>query len=163
MGLIKSESNKKTMGFWGIKPFESDNAFDLLEEMQRQGEAELLGVLTTSQKDPFSGCPEAIAAAEVVAAWLGRPIAETPDDPSDLGYDNLPPEVVAFVKSQEKKKPSNRLVNLAIDAVEGILEYRSFGTDWPRPGCNEKWQILMKDLLARLGPRSRQNRKKTVQ
>ncbi len=79
-----------------------------------------------------------MAAAEVVAALLGEPLPELPD------------EVTAFVEQHEEKKPSAKLVKLARTAVERIAESSDLKTRWDESDSAKEWQQSLKDLLKRL-------------
>jgi hypothetical protein len=130
------------MGAWGILPFENDNASDWIWNLE---EAEDTSVLSdaleavASQDEIVEECEEAIAAAEVVAALLGRPLAELPD------------EVTDFVKRQGKKKPSAELIKQAVTVVRRIVEASDLKEAWEEAGSAEEWQQTMDDLLKRLG------------
>jgi len=92
-----------------------------------------------SEEEICEGCEEALAAAEVVAALRGKPLAE------------LPEEVNAFVKEQGKKPRSAKLVKLAVTAVERIGEESDLKERWEETDDAKDWQVSLKDLLKRLG------------
>jgi len=130
------------MGAWGVLPFENDNASDWVWNLE---EAEDTSVLSealeavTSQDEIIEECEEGIAAAEVVAALLGKPLAELPD------------EVTDFVKRQGKKKPSAELIKQAVTVVRRIVEASNLKEAWDESGSAKEWHTTMDDLLKRLG------------
>jgi len=130
------------MGTWGALPFENDNASDWVWNLE---EAEDTSVLTDAleavadAEEIEEESEEAVAAAEVVAAMLGKPLAE------------LPGEVEAFAKRQGPKKPAPGLVALAIKAVKRISKESDLKERWKEADGEEEWQDSLKDLLKRLG------------
>src|SRR6478735_8900442 len=99
------------MGSWGVLPFENDDALDWVWELE---DAEDFSVLELSLEHVASAEPdenveaadaeEALAAAEVVSALLGKPLEE------------LPEPVEAFLQQNRGKKPGPELVKLAAKA-----------------------------------------------
>jgi hypothetical protein len=130
------------MGAWGVSPFENDNALDWVWNLEEAEDATVLSDAldaVASADDIVEDCEEAIAAAEVVAALLGRPLAELPD------------EVIAFVKAHGTKKPSTKLVNLAATVVRRIAIASDLKNRWDESESAKEWQKTMSDLLKRLG------------
>jgi len=133
---------EETMGAWGVSPFENDNALDWVWNLE---EAEDTSVLSdaldavAAAEEIVEDCEEAIAAAEVVAALLGRAVADLPD------------EVTEFVKKHGKKKPSPKLVKLAAAVVRRISKASDLKERWDESESAKEWQKTMKDLLKRLG------------
>lgn len=131
------------MGTWGHLPFENDAASDWVWELEG---AEDLSVLSdplevineTDADDYLEGAEEAVAAAEVVAALLGRPL------------DELPEEVEEFVAQNSKKKPSQALVKQAIKAITRITGAEELKDLWDDEGEYTKWKEAVDDLLGRL-------------
>jgi hypothetical protein len=129
------------MGTWGALPFENDNASDWVWNLE---EAEDTSVLTDTleavadAEEIEEDSEEAVAAAEVVAAMLGKPLPEVPG------------EVEAFVKRQGKKKPPTGLVDLAVKAVKRISKESDLKERWKEADGEEEWQDSLKDLLKRL-------------
>ena len=130
------------MGAWGVMAFENDNALDWVGELE---DAESTSVLrdalnaVASADDIIEDCEEALAAAEVVAALLGRPLEE------------LPEEVIAFVEEHAKAKPEPELVMLARTTVERIAEASDLKERWEESDSVKDWYKAMNGLLARLG------------
>ena len=130
------------MGAWGVLPFENDNALDWVWSLE---EAEDLSVLSetleavAAEDEIMDEGEEAIAAAEVVAALLGKPL------------DDLPEEVTEFVKKHKKKKPSAQMVKLAATVVRRIAKASDLKELWDESGDGKQWQKTLDDLLKRLG------------
>jgi len=74
----------------------------------------------------------------VVAALRGRPLPELPD------------EVVAYVKAQAGKKPSQELVSLAATFVRRIATVSDLKARWDESDSAKEWQDSMTNLLKRL-------------
>lgn len=129
------------MGAWGVLPFENDNALDWVWNLEEVGDTSVLtdaleAAVSTAELD--EDCEEAVAAAEVVAALRGKPLAELPD------------EVTEFLRTQRKQKPPAKLVKLAITAVQRIAEASHLKDRWDESDKAREWQEAMKDLLQRL-------------
>lgn len=130
------------MGAWGVLPFDNDNASDWVWLLEGAEDTSVLSDAldaVASQDEIIEDCEEAIAAAEVVAALLGRPLPELPD------------EVTEFVKSRQDKKPSPELVKLAITVVRRIADASDLKARWKDSDTTDEWQKTMDDLLQRLG------------
>jgi hypothetical protein len=130
------------MGAWGHGPFENDDAGDwvleleesedfsvvqaALESVTRQGGAEI----------EAPDCSIAVAAAEVVAASLGRPVAGLPDEAATwvAGRGAAPKTVVALAKQ-------------ALMAVKSKSELRDL---WEESDCFGEWVKSLVSLEARL-------------
>jgi 3-methyladenine DNA glycosylase AlkD len=129
------------MGAWGVLAYENDNAADWLWTLE---EAEDLSVLSDALEQVISddeiveNWEEALAAAEVVATLLGKPLPE------------LPEEVSEFAK-RNSRKPSPKLVDLAIRAVVGIRDTPNLRKQWTAKNV-AGWESALGDLLKRLGP-----------
>jgi len=130
------------MGAWGVLPFDNDNASDWVWSLEEAEDTSVLSdalEVVASEDDIIEDGEEAIAAAEVVAALLGRPLAELPD------------EVTAFVRKLGNKKPSRKLVKLAATVVRRIAKASHLRDGWAEPESAKEWQETMNDLLRRLG------------
>lgn len=129
------------MGAMGVLPFENDNALDWVWSLE---EAEDTSVLSDafdavdSQDEIIEECEEGIAAAEVVAALLGKPLTDLPD------------EVTEFVKKHGKKKPASKLVNQAVKVVRRIAKASDLKDRWEESGSGREWHRSLEDLLKRL-------------
>ncbi|MHA3770522.1 DUF4259 domain-containing protein [Verrucomicrobiota bacterium sgz303538] len=134
------------MGSWGILPFENDDALDWVWELE---DAENFSVLedalahvasaTDEEYVEAAEAEEALAAAEVVAALLGK----------KLGI--LPEAVSIFLERNRGKAPDAKLVSLAIKAVQRVRTSSELKELWEESDDAEKWEAAMDDLLTRLG------------
>ena len=130
------------MGTWGMTPFENDGALDWLLDLQDAEDASLIEETFESALEDdeiVEGDDELVAAAEVVAAWLGHPAGE------------LPEEVTAFLETMEKRKPSKRLVGMATRVVRRLLKSEAIRGKWEETDDLASWEQGLQDLLGRLG------------
>ena len=130
------------MGARGTGSFDNDDAGDWAVELE---EAEGTGAITAAFDavlevgDDFLELPDAgvgIAAADVVAALLGRP---SPD---------LPPEVAAWVAG--KPPPEAGLVKKAQKVVRRVLEDSELKELWSESAGADQWRQGVEELLRRL-------------
>ena len=129
------------MGTWGLGSFENDNAADWvweLEESQDFGVVHeaLAAVLAGDEGLVAPSCEEAIAAAEVVAACLGRPVAD------------LPEEVEAWVR--DHRAVPEGMLDLATRAVARIEAESELRDLWKETEHWDSWRAVMQNLVARL-------------
>ncbi len=133
------------MGASGHRNFENDSASDFVSEFkQMPSEAALLEVLTVvaemGEEDEYIEADEAgaaLAAAEIVAAALGRP---GPDFPADLQ-----PAVVQLSLGEDSD-----VQDMALDAVEAVLRASELKEQWEETPKKNEWLAVQQDLLARL-------------
>jgi hypothetical protein len=130
---------------WGVLPFENDTALDWIWELEDEDDTFILSdafaavVETESDGEvDTQTAEEALAAAEVLAAILGRPLPE------------LPTEVNTYLAKVSHKRPSSDLVDLALEAVERIVESSELRDRWAATESAEKWLHAMGDLQYRL-------------
>ena len=129
------------MGTWGSGPFDNDDAGDWTYGLtpdadERVVERALTAVETTA--DPVAAISQAaIAAAEVVAAGLGRP------------YVALPDEVGDWVRTHPAL-PWPELARLAIRALARIVAGSELKELWAEED-DGAWSAEMEDLRDRLG------------
>lgn len=150
------------MGAWGANSFENDWAMDWLSNLRESGDASLLRTALsrvvehggTKHSSPSllerlrglsrhtdwlkaSDASRALAAAEIVAAWLGHP------------RPNLPEGTAVWI---QKNAPSFQpdLVPLARQAV-AIVKTNSELKDLWEEGDPTKWKTAVDDLEQRLG------------
>jgi hypothetical protein len=131
------------MGAWGEKAFQNDSALDWLAELD--GVSALRAVLSAIAETPedeyidVDDGASAVAAAEIVAAALGR------------GRDRVPKQVDAWIDANAGALVADDLVT-ARHAVERVLapnsELRSL---WDENGADTPWHADMRVLLTRLG------------
>lgn len=131
------------MGTWGSGSFENDDAMDWVYELEERGVKALDAALSaiSDDEEEYVEAPDAvnaIAAAEVVAAALGKPAKD------------LPEEVTAWVESKPKLKPN--LVTSAIAAVERVQQSSELKELWDDadPKHAKAWSAGVADLLKRL-------------
>ncbi|MDB6138952.1 MAG: hypothetical protein JWO94_2024 [Verrucomicrobiaceae bacterium] len=130
------------MGAWAEDSFANDTALDWVAELNETDDLtfveETLSV--AAEAEDYPGAEEsstAIAAAEVVAALLGKPMADLPD------------EVIEYV-ARIKEKPPTDLVQLASETVERIKAKSELQELWAESGDPGAWLKAMTDLEERL-------------
>lgn len=130
---------------WGVLPFENDTALDWVWELEDEKDTFLLSdcfaAVVEAEADEIvesATAEEALAAAEVLAALLDRPLPE------------LPGEVKTYLAKIGHKQPSNDLVDLALEAVERIKEASELRERWEATESAGKWHLAVDDLRARL-------------
>jgi hypothetical protein len=129
------------MGAWSHESFENDDAMDWVGELEGAEGTEPIveafeAVLQTAD---YLEAPEAsmgLAAAEVVAALLGKPAAKLPD------------EVTSWVAGQ--RPPPSALFKKARRVVERILEDSELKDLWAESEELATWQQEVEGLLRRL-------------
>lgn len=129
------------MGAWGLGPFDNDDAGDWawgLEESDGFSAVQdaLQAVVGGDDYLEAPTCSEAVAAAETVAACLGRPV------------DGLPDEVRTWV-GEHPVVPRDiiDLARRAVTAIEARSELREL---WEETEHFDDWRKSMSDLAARL-------------
>lgn len=131
------------MGAWGHEPFGNDDAADWLCELLESDDHSVIETAldaVATDADEYREAPEcssAIAAAEIVAAMLGRP------SPS------LPSEAAEWVVG--KPEPSQALVARAVRAVSAVFQESELQELWADSEDYKSWEAVTTDLLARLG------------
>lgn len=132
------------MGVWGTGPFENDTALDWLdafiENDFRLIDRTLAGVAHLQPADELDAdeAAEAIAAAECVAAALGRPAASLPEEIVEWVADNRPFTVKPLYIDHAR---------LAVARVMAQSELREL---WEERGEFEVWQTAVLNLQQRL-------------
>lgn len=129
------------MGAWAYGSFENDDAMDWVGELaDADGTEPIMKAFDTVLKSKdYLEAPEAsmgLAAAEVVAALRGKPIA------------TLPEEVTAWVES--KTSPKTTLIEKARLVVERILKDSELKDLWSESEDSAKWRQEVESLLQRL-------------
>jgi hypothetical protein len=138
------------MGAWGTGSFENDMAADwggdLAEDGTPETVRETLIAVAQTPRDAYLESPEAseaLAAAEVVAAAAGRPVAATPYSENALAWADRHPEIATaeFLS----------LARAAVDRVSGAeSELRELWLD-AAPDDARGWADEVADLRRRLG------------
>lgn len=130
------------MGAWGTGHFDNDDALDLVAELEQEG-------LNAVQRalDDASGNEEylqadlaakLLAAAEVLAALIGKPSSELP-------------EAVADWIAVHRKQPAQHLLMATRQSLDWIAEDSELTELWQESDEFAEWQQKLADLRARLG------------
>lgn len=130
------------MGAWGIRSFDNDDAADWVYELEESSGAEAIrAALQAISPDAYleaAECSSALAAAEVVAALKGHPLA------------NLPPEVVTWV-ADSNVEVDDDLLSLALMAIHRIETESALRELWQETDEFDSWLATLTDLQLRLG------------
>ena len=122
------------MGAWGPGNFENDAALDWLG----QDDLAVPGLVRALRSGGDSdACQHGLAAAELVAAWNGHPVAE------------LPEAAVAFV-AKRRGAPKPDVIAKARECVAAIAANSELLALWKDDGDVRAWKAVQKDLLDRL-------------
>jgi len=139
------------MGAWGAGSFENDTALDWAGGVQSVDDVrEPFGQLK-KDTDGFEGegelnldadfACEPLAAAECVAAMLGRPGRDFPDDLAE--------------RLSGAGEPDNLLFHQARNAVLHVMRHSELAELWEETATDEKnneWLATLTDLIDRLNP-----------
>jgi uncharacterized protein DUF4259 len=127
------------MGAFGIRTFETDDATEWMESFaQAPSSVSLRKALELGQHPDKKASRLALAAAEVVAAWCGRPAPE------------IPPSVTAWLLGRTQAV-NERALLLAREAVDRVLSDSALRDSWEECGGFEAWRSAVVDLRHRLG------------
>lgn len=134
--------NTDFMATWDYHNFDNDAAADFAETFRQQpNEAVLYEALATAAEEEglleTAEASQALAAAELVAAIIGRPAQDMP-----VGL--LPATTRLDADGQED------LQELAQEAVEAVLRSSELQEKWAATEQYADWQALQQNLLARL-------------
>jgi hypothetical protein len=129
------------MGAWGVGHFDNDDAGDWVWELEEAKSLDPVraAIEAVEASDDYLEAPEAsiaLAAAETVAATLGKPVTDLPDS------------VAALIS--ELGKPSPELVTRAKFAVTKIADVSELRELWEETDDFSTWQAKVSDLLERL-------------
>ena len=129
------------MGAWGAESFENDDAADWSSGLEGADSFEVVRQALSVTEAPYVEAPDgsmAVAAAEVVAAALGRPSASLPDAVREW-----------VVANGSMAEPGDGSAALA-----AVFRVRSDGSElrelWNEAG-SEDWNRCLTDLSERLG------------
>ncbi|MET3879399.1 DUF4259 domain-containing protein [Chitinophaga sp. OAE865] len=130
------------MGAWGTRNFENDGSqdwiFDLIDNKDGGLVSDTLArIINNIETLEVSDCEEALAAAELVAALVGRPSEDFPEDP----LDQL--DVLNLIGTRA-------LRNQAIAAVNKIVAASEMKNYWEEAGHGEEWAGVQAGLIKRL-------------
>ena len=130
------------MGAWGIGSFDNDDAADWVYELEESSGAEAIRTaLQAISPDAYLEAPEcssALAAAEVVAALKGHPLA------------TLPPEIVTWV-ADSNVEVDDELLSAALMAIHRIETESELRELWQETDDFNAWLATLNDLQLRLG------------
>lgn len=131
------------MGTWDYHNFDNDAAADFAEEFrERPNEASLYEALTTATEEEgmleSDDAATALAAAELVAAIIGKPAAD------------IPVGLLAAVHKFDADDDYEELQEMATEAVELVLKKSELQELWAETEDYKNWQLLQQDLLNRL-------------
>ncbi|AHJ97800.1 DUF4259 domain-containing protein [Hymenobacter swuensis] len=126
----------------GFRNFDNDDAADFLADFADDpSEVLLLEALITAAEEEkhleAEAAGAALAAAEIVAAWLGDP---TPDFPAD----------VLDLTEELDVSDEEALTDLATRAVLAVLRNSELLDLWQASDELAQWQATQENLLARL-------------
>jgi hypothetical protein len=128
------------MGAWGTGSFDNDGARDWVGELEDGGITAIESALDDAIRSSDLFAPtdvEAIAAAEVVAAAIGRPLPGLSEDIAAL---------VAHVAPSVTPEHTAR----ARTAVERVLNASELAELWEETDDADTWRGLVEDLIERL-------------
>jgi hypothetical protein len=131
------------MGAWESGVFDNDGAMDWVDELEEsEGLEAIKSAFETVLEiyDDYLEVDEAssgLAAAETVAALLGKPAP------------NLPDEVADWVKG--RAKPAKTLVTTAGRVVARVLQQSELRELWEETDAFDEWRKGIEDLKRRLG------------
>lgn len=129
------------MGAWAHGSFDNDDAMDWVSELEAAEDfAPIRDALDAALEDEdYVEATEAsmgLAAAEVVAALLGRPVAA------------LPEEITGWIAG--KKPPQASLVKKARRVVQRVLANSELKDLWEESAEADPWRKGVENLLQRL-------------
>lgn len=102
------------MGAWGVGTFDNDDAGDWLYDLEETNDLSLIDQSLTLEDDYIEapdGC-NALAAAEIIAALMGKTRKNLPENAAKWVNDN-------------KEHPANQLKEKAIKAIGKVLSENS--------------------------------------
>jgi hypothetical protein len=140
--LLVATTSLVLAGAWGPGSFDNDDALDWLSELTSSHDSTFVhSTLNSAKAQTYLEAPggsSAIAAAEVVAAMLGRPASTTPR------------ELTAWLK-QHSKRPTAAQVAVAKCVVERVLDAKTseLAELWAE-GDGTKWRNALHELIRRL-------------
>jgi hypothetical protein len=132
------------MGAWSTSNFDNDDALDWLDDLcESDDDSAIKAALVTVAQWPENeflesiDCCIALVAAEIVAAALGHPAPDVPEEAEEWLDRNSPD-----VGTEE--------VNLARAAVQRILANSELKDFWKSTDSYEEWLEVVRDLENRL-------------
>ena len=137
------------MGAWGTRSFDNDTAHDWLNELVEAEDdgpmieafERVLGDQAEDYVDADDGSA-ALAAAEVVAALMGRPCADLPPDLSEW-VSELEADVVETLLAKHRE--------WSLAAIKVVRTRGEFAELWSESDQKDAWHAALQDLSQRLG------------
>jgi hypothetical protein len=130
------------MGTWGTGNFDNDKAADYATTFQEDpNETLLLETLTAVSAEGYPEAPEAceaLAAAEIIAAALGKAVRGFPED------------LLLSANNLSLSSPDAAL-KLARRAIKAVLKKSELKELWEDTDEYEAWVAMQEALLERLG------------
>jgi hypothetical protein len=124
---------------FGIRTFETDDATEWLDRFAAEPDIGMLRTaLQLGEHPDLRSARLALAGAEVVAAWCGRPAPE------------IPPQVTAWLLGRTAAV-SERALDMARAAVDQVLADSALRDSWEEYGELHAWRSAVVDLRQRLG------------
>lgn len=129
------------MGAWSHSSFGNDDAMDFIGDFMDQPEwSRVLAAIALANAEGYLESPDAcnaIVSAELLAARLGKPGPDLPED--------LPPVLAAL------PEPGQNDVAEALRAIARIMDNSELAELWSEGGpADVEWLGAMEDLLKRL-------------
>jgi hypothetical protein len=120
------------MGAWGTAAFDNDDASDWVYDLEKRGLAAIDAALTDAEAATDLEIPtdaNAIAAGEVIAAALGRPVDGLREDIQELaiflGPDITPDHASRGRVVAERVRAGSELADLWSESADGAVWRRS--------------------------------------
>jgi hypothetical protein len=128
------------MGAWGTAAFDNDDASDWVYDLEKRGIAAIDDALVDAQAaNDLTGPADVnvIAAGEVIAAALGRPVAGLREDVQELAT-AVAPDVTADHAARART------------AAQRVLAGSDVATLWGESEDGQAWRSSIDDLVRRL-------------
>ena len=145
------------MGAWGTKTFEDDSTCDWYDEFCdseqsiEQLEDAFDDVIENEDYLDYEFCTAALGAAEIIAAALGNPCEDFPDEEYHIGEDEesgLPEPDLENIR----KEVTSEIIEKAQRAVRKVRQYRrsELRELWEDSDEYDDWLGATQDLMNRL-------------
>jgi len=133
-----AQSQEKTMGAWGAGGFENDAALDFAAEIESVDNLAAAFAAEADEKVDADTACMIVAAAECVAAMLGRPADDIPEDLAD--------RLSGF------GKPEAALLETSRNYVAMVIHDSELPELWAEADNPEEFNLAMTGLIDRLNP-----------
>ncbi|QJB32349.1 DUF4259 domain-containing protein [Chitinophaga oryzae] len=130
------------MGAWGTRNFENDGSqdwiFDVIDSKDGGLVTDTLArIINNTETLETADCEEGLAAAELVAALMGKPSEDFPEDPL---------EKLDILNLIATKGLRTQAIN-AVNKITGASEMKNY---WEEAGQLEAWAAVQASLMKRL-------------